>query len=373
MTLLAKSAENGGISLAEHLRHTAIAIKKIADGIGLDEKEKNIAVWAAYLHDIGKAHPVFQAKLQHKSGREIDEIPLRHEISSLLFLPLAERENWEAITEYIVAHHKAIGLTDGDTFGNKGLNYLCNHYTADEVFERHVADWNEWSPNGLEVLRQCGITTRSVTLDEARNAFDAALDYSEEIIYAKKLGWSKRRGIMMAADYLASALANNIESRAERLFQIPDTKFFNRKNPLFPLSEIPADDSRPHTLVKAPTGAGKTDFLMRRCKGRIFYTLPYQASINAMGDRFKSVINNCDVRLLHAASSFREKNKEEKALQGLAGAGVKVLTPHQLGALATGTFGFEAMATDIAGCDIILDEIHCYRETAQALTIESPP
>ena len=45
-----------------------------------------------------------------------------------------------------------------------------------------------------------------------------------------------------------------------------------------------------HTLVIAPTGCGKTNFVMKRCTKRIFYILPFQASINAMFLRFKNDI-----------------------------------------------------------------------------------
>ncbi|MFX6702242.1 hypothetical protein ABTH29_20300, partial [Acinetobacter baumannii] len=79
-------------------------------------------------------------------------------------------------------------------------------------------------------------------------------------------------------------------------------------------------NSRKHTLVVASTGAGKTDFLLRRSKGRVFYTLPYQASINSMWERIKSVVPNKDIRLLHATSRIVTKNNiDEQILQPLAG------------------------------------------------------
>jgi CRISPR-associated endonuclease/helicase Cas3 len=127
-------------------------------------------------------------------------------------------------------------------------------------------------------------------------------------------------------------------------------------------------------LVTAPTGAGKTDFLIRRCKGRVFYTLPFQASINAMYERIKSDLKdtNADIRLLHASSSLKLENGrlEEKILQRHIGASVKVLTPHQLAALVFATKGYEALIADLRGCDIILDEIHTYSETTQAIVIK---
>lgn len=130
-------------------------------------------------------------------------------------------------------------------------------------------------------------------------------------------------------------------------------------------------NKRPHTLVVAPTGAGKTDFLLKRCKGRIFYTLPFQASINAMWERLKATVSNKDIRLLHATSKIVVgDNIEEKMLQPLVGSSIKVLTPHQLLSIIFGTTGFESMILDIKGCDIILDEIHTYSEYSQAMVME---
>ncbi|MDZ7606496.1 MAG: hypothetical protein U5K79_13115 [Cyclobacteriaceae bacterium] len=51
----------------------------------------------------------------------------------------------------------------------------------------------------------------------------------------------------------------------------------------------------------------ENDFLIRRCNGRVFDTLPFQASINAMYERIKADLQDtdADVRLLHAASSIK--------------------------------------------------------------------
>ena len=106
----------------------------------------------------------------------------------------------------------------------------------------------------------------------------------------------------------------------------------------------------------------------------MFYTLPFQASINAMYERIKSDLKdtNAEVRLLHAASSLKlgSKEIEEKILQRHIGASVKVLTPHQMASLVFGTKGYEAMITDLKDCDVILDEIHTYSETTQAIVLK---
>ena len=44
----------------------------------------------------------------------------------------------------------------------------------------------------------------------------------------------------------------------EKLFVKPNLTFYNRENDLYPLSLISTVDRRLHTIVTAPTGAGKT-------------------------------------------------------------------------------------------------------------------
>jgi CRISPR-associated endonuclease/helicase Cas3 len=220
-------------------------------------------------------------------------------------------------------------------------------------------------------LENLKIETKPISVDQAKESFYDVVDYCQ----SKKYGYSQWKGVLIAADHLASAMSGYIKPLERKLFVVPDLNYYHsRKSELYPLSLISTDDKRKHTLVTAPTGAGKTDFLIRRCNGRVFYTLPFQASINAMYERIKDDLKNtnADVRLLHAASSIKLENGtiEEKILQRHIGASVKVLTPHQMASLVFGTKGYEAMIADIKGCDIILDEIHTYSETTQAIVLK---
>jgi CRISPR-associated endonuclease/helicase Cas3 len=137
-----------------------------------------------------------------------------------------------------------------------------------------------------------------------------------------------------------------------------------------------AESNKPHSIVVACTGAGKTDFLFRRCSGRVFYTLPFQASINAMFQRVSTDLESdnpdLDIRLLHSASSLAIKGDavEEKTLQGHIGSAIKILTPHQIAGIVFGTSGYEATLIDIKGCDVILDEIHTYTDITRAIVLK---
>jgi CRISPR-associated endonuclease/helicase Cas3 len=267
----------------------------------------------------------------------------------------------------IVAHHRSIHQDARE----QGILDLENIEGSDQIFERHVDPWEEWSPVALAILCAVGISTRSILKDEALKAYQYTIEYCTK----KSLGWSKWKGVLVGADHFASALNEKTNVHLSTIFQTPDlSPFKNRSNTLFPLSLLSADDKRPHTLVVAPTGSGKTDFLMRRCGGRVFYTLPFQASINAMYERFRQQLpNQAEIRVLHASSRLAVKgidSYEEKVLQDKIGAAIKVLTPHQLASLICGTRGFEALAVDIMGNDVILDEIHSYSEVAQSMVLE---
>ncbi len=366
--ILAKSVDNGGTTLLAHTQHVALAIEIFAEKFARSF-DKELARKAAVLHDLGKAHPHFQNKIngvKYQSLREQNEWDFshRHELSSLGFLPLFSEDEWNPIIDMVVAHHKSIE-NDKRLRGILDLEQNCRNWK-----ENHLKNWEDWSPYGLEILQTFGIDVRPVSKEEAKDALEYALEYCDN----KRWGWSPLRGLLMSADHFASAFIEETPIKLNYIFEIPDLSFYHnpiRKSDLYPLSQIHTDDTRPHTLVVAPTGAGKTDFLLRRCKGRVFYTLPFQASINAMYERIKLTVPNKDVRVLHATSALLVKNnKEEQTLQSFGGASIKVLTPHQLAAVIFGTAEFESIMLDLQGTDVILDEIHTYTDVSRAMILE---
>jgi CRISPR-associated endonuclease/helicase Cas3 len=350
-------------TLYEHLLLVSNVAVKIAEYTGQDI---NIARLGAILHDIGKASIVFQQRLESKKR---SDTPFRHEIASCFFLSFFEESMQPALIEMVIAHHKSV-VHDAKS---KGILDLFENWD-DEAFELHIKDWDKWKNDALSILKAFGIETRDISRSEAQQNYEKVLDYCETIV--KIRGYSDWRGLLMAADHFASALSDKTDDYLDRLFKIPNLQFFNRQHELYPLSLKNSISEKKHTMVVASTGAGKTDYLFRRCQGRVFYTLPFQASINAMYKRVKKDLEkdnpNIDIRLLHAASNvvLAGKEKEEKIIQEHVGAAVKVLTPHQIAAIAFGTNGFEAMILDIKGCDVILDEIHTYTDITRAIVLK---
>jgi CRISPR-associated endonuclease/helicase Cas3 len=362
--LLAKSEVYGAVSLKDHLIHVSSAIRKAAHKL---QKEVALAQNGAYLHDIGKAHPTYQGFVHGVlKVRDLSRgIPHRHELSSLAFLPLFDKEDWPALAEMIVAHHKSVMGNSSD----RGLLDIVNRHGPKRFIDRHLENWETWSPRALQILANLNIKTRGIDFSEAQETLLWAIDYCEDLTD----GWSEWKGVLMASDHMASALNNDLKPHLKHLFNNPELTYPHEPNELYPLSLKSTNDERSHTLVVAPTGGGKTDFLLKRCRGRIFYVLPFQASINAMYQRIgKMASDDTDVRLLHSNSKLvaDDETRQRVQLQPFMGASVKVLTPHQISNIIFGSMGFEANLLDIGGCDIILDEVHTYEAETQAMVVE---
>ncbi len=367
--ILAKSEENGGLTLLEHTQQVTQAIELFAEryqwGFDLELVRKG-----AILHDLGKAHPHFQRKIRKVKADSLEEerrwdFAHRHEISSLGFLPIFPQNEWDTLIDLVVAHHKSI---QNDPV-NRGILDLIEN--DEKTIANHLMDWEEWSPYGMDILEFYRLETHPISYESAQAAIEYVISYCE----ARPKGWSPLRGLLRSADHFASAFTHKTEAKLKPLFETPDLSFYRdpgRSHPLYPLSQLNTDDPRPHTLVVAPTGAGKTDFLLKRTRGRVFYTLPFQASINAMWERLRDTMPaHQDIRLLHATSKIVSKGRiDEQILQPLPGSSAKVLTPHQLAAIIFGTSGFETVMLDVKGTDVILDEIHTYSDVSRAMVLE---
>ena len=349
-------------TLFDHLLHVKIATEKFASFTG---HSLELAGLGAIFHDIGKAHPIFQRRLKKRERNP----PFRHEISSLLFLPIIQEEWQEVIMEMIISHHKSM-IDD-----KKRRGILDLEDDEPNNFNFHLGNWDSWSKDAFEILECFGINTFPISQEEAKESYERVIEFCEKKYETR--GYSEWRGLLMGADHFASAMIHKTEKKVEDLFFSPVLSFFDRQHKLYPLSYYPSESEKSHSMVVASTGSGKTDFLFRRCQGRVFYTLPFQASINAMYSRLKKDLKssnpNLNIKVLHAASSIidtEDGDKEDIVLQKHIGSSIKILTPYQLAGIAFGSKGFEAMILDLKDSDVILDEVHTYSGISQAIVLK---
>ncbi len=356
-------------TLYDHLCQVRNATKKFAEYLNLDV---TIAIFGAILHDIGKVSQIFQKRVLPNYVHTTNETPYRHEIASLFFISLFDVKIHPQLIEMILSHHKSI-IKD---MRERGLFDLKINYGVDEIFNLHSENFEIWSETAMDILECFGIERKKISLEDAKNNLINVIEYVNKHILGN-YNYSTWKGLLMGGDHFASALQDKTDMLLKSTFTIPNLAYYHtRKSDLYPLSQKKSNSKKRHTIATACTGAGKTDFLLRRCTGRVFYTLPFTASINAMFGRIKNDLEkdnkDIDIRVLHSSSKIQEKRgvRELKLIQSHFGSSVKVLTPHQMANIVFGTLGYEATLLDLKGCDIILDEIHTYSDKIQGIVLK---
>jgi CRISPR-associated endonuclease/helicase Cas3 len=151
----------------------------------------------------------------------------------------------------IVAHHKSI-YKDA---GGKGLLDLDEN--EPECFEKHIKGFDDWSKDALSILEHFNFETNSISVHQAKESFYEVVDYCQ----AKKYGYSQWKGVLIAADHLASAMSGYIKPLERKLFVVPDLSYYHsRKSELYPLSLISTDDKRNTHWLQLQPEPGKPTF-----------------------------------------------------------------------------------------------------------------
>ena len=209
--ILAKSERNGSVSLYQHLKDVAELAVVIARHEGMDERT---ALLGALLHDIGKTSTVFQKTLS-SAFRPAPHFVFRHEIASLFFLSLVESSRRDAVVEMIAAHHKSVYQDVRE------LGLLDLDESMDDACTVHAKDFDVWSPTAIEILASLGMEVHPVSVEEAQANYDYAVDYCA----SRPLGCSAWKGLLMAADHMASAMEWKQEMPTDKIFVKPDLHF----------------------------------------------------------------------------------------------------------------------------------------------------
>lgn len=306
-------AKSTGLSLIDHTNDVRQAGRKLVETLSLTNVERKI--WfdkierVAVLHDLGKIHSEFQKKLK-PINKKVETLPIRHEVFSLWFC-----ENFLNLTDdelfAIATHHKGVRT---DKVENKRLTkmQLDTHFVQlFELEKEHFSklllqDWVQ--KMDLQIILKHGDDYQVPISKRWQKVLNQ--EFQNTVFQDNRKRWdlAKMRGLLMAADHIGSAQIQD-DIPTPKLLQLSD--FQPKKDGvLFPFRQFQVDLQtwKGDVILHAPTGSGKTEaalswiYANQTPNARIFYTLPYTASINAMVKRLKEVYGE-DANLVTALHS----------------------------------------------------------------------
>ncbi|MFJ2034374.1 CRISPR-associated helicase Cas3', partial [Streptosporangium sp. NPDC087985] len=401
--MLAKSAPQE--RLTAHLSATlagAVALRRRVGRVALLERVTEELFWpavclAALCHDAGKIPAGFQAMLKG-TIRSWGE---RHEVVSLGFLPglIGEERLLDWVATGVATHHRNLE-------GGRGPLTEAYGCAPEEEWRERLQP----IPGGVaaELSGWLAATAAAAGLPAVRPAWDGpdvvgeARRMFERLLERWELPASPDEGLTAVLLQGAVTLADHVSSAHGVLHthqpfdagfrSLLEKVFAGQGRSLRPHQrEAAAVDG--HLLLRAPTGSGKTEggLLWAAAQAaaisagtggvpRVFFTLPYLASINAMAGRLGGLLGEGTlVGVMHSrAASYHlataicpqdgQDEQAEAARKAVSRAAatrlfretVRVGTPYQLlrGVLAgpahSGTL------IDAANSVFVLDELHAY-------------
>lgn len=390
-------AKSDGVTTLElHTQHVITAGTNLLNSLSFSNEEKEY--WSekllrcAVLHDLGKIHSAFQENLKGKRNS------IRHEIISLWFcenfLDLPEDELFA-----IATHHKGISKSSE----NKRLEksnfdaHMVEHYeNGKELLTKETLE--KW----LQIMNlDLPFFSKDISTKISQNFIKILhSNYQSKVILdtQKRKDLSLMRALLIASDHIGSArLENNIPTYKKieiKDFQPKkDGHYFEFRNFQIELQNIKSD-----VILHAPTGSGKTEaalswvYANQQENARLFYLLPYTASINAMVIRLQKVFGIDKVTALHSKTldffyqqlSEEESNndtinyiqieKEARSRKSLSSElfyPVKVATLHQILKTSLKGKGWELALYDYQNALFIIDEFHTYNALLTGLLLSS--
>lgn len=293
-------AKSGGVTIAEHNRALSERAKALFELHYIDRDIYELLCMACKYHDLGKANPRMQKRLEHAELKFDPDQEIPHNVLSMYLMPRDSSAAYYIVLFAVGFHHDY-----GDVF------WLLEDREKRELAEKLLAQWKCAAHPGRRAIK----TIKSYIAQAA---------IKDKMILVK--------GLLHKCDYAASGDVE-IEYRNDFLLRKTE-QFFRRKG--YSLNEMQRfclERQDKNIMVAGQTGMGKTEAALLWIgdhKGFIF--LPVKTAINKMYDRIREEIINDgsgdgvekQLGLLHSDAVSRLLEQQEKDVQKGKSAGGSV-------------------------------------------------
>ncbi|MFW9997078.1 MAG: CRISPR-associated helicase Cas3' [Candidatus Odinarchaeota archaeon] len=444
----AKATEDGKClqTLTEHTHQLVIIMKgliKAYHNIPMLLQKDNffqLLFLAAFFHDTGKAIPVFQRFLRKLTSFNDPEW-IRHEIASAVFadhylndlVPELSTDDQQIVLQTILLHHKNIrwfeqaayfsertrarihrsiekllhkSTQEGIVLTFDDIGVFCSRIVEEQfsIDIKPVVTGNELTNLiSASTINLAAKVENELTKNPLQNSkLDKILltyDLKENPFRNSKI-LLFLKGMLNTCDYLASSMLGEDIVRIRTVGECPSfyPEIWSKLNFTFRGIQEDAICQQGDVFASAPTGSGKTEAALlwmeanqnKTRSRRIFYVLPFTASINAMYERISGYFGENHVSILHYRvdqflyEKYTREGDNFKAVDPVIAKKsngtvdinklvrvvnqifhrpikpVKIITPFQIIKNFYKIKGFEMNSIEYANSLFILDEIHLY-------------